>query len=113
MQIFIKNIKDRKTFPIEITADDRVEEVKLAIEAAQGVAPGTELATRPALSFAPSDSSGDCLAVAEFCDRFDAAALGPAARGHPPGARLTLLELDAALAALPSPGPKSNFSVPF
>ena len=42
MQIFIKNIKDRKTFPIEITADDRVEEVKLAIEAAQGVAPGTQ-----------------------------------------------------------------------
>ena len=42
MQIFIKNIKARKTFPIEIAEDDCIEDVKLAIEAAQGVEPRTQ-----------------------------------------------------------------------
>ena len=83
--------------------DDLVLEAKLLEE--QKIRPPESLTREPALTLAPADCAGDCLAVAEFADRFDRSVLGAPARGAPEDARdrIRLADLEAALAALPDP----------
>ena len=81
--------------------DGKPDDLDVEISARQelGYEPPPVVKTKPLLSLAPADCASDAVCVAEFCERFDVVALG----GQTGRSRLTLAELDAALAALPDP----------
>ena len=88
---------------VEVRAgrDGKPDDLDVEISARQelGYEPPPVVKTKPLLSLAPADCASDAVCVAEFCERFDVVALG----GQTGRSRLTLAELDAALAALPDP----------